>query len=661
MTLSRRSSLVAFGFLAGASSLAFAAHEAAGSYAAAQVRGALARMPGVSAGTVSADAWSGRVTIAGLKAPGVAIGSLSFTSARARLLPALIGPAFALDGSASAENVEINAGIIKYKAAKVEATGTAMSNSDLAALFDAASAVPVTERLAKFSAAAVTAQEVSAEMSAGEVKQAIAYRDVRMVNIEKGRIGALSISGADQSAAMPDGETMRIKIGAMTGKGMDLAGIARFMTGTRTDDNEPLTTVYESFAADGYDIALEKAGLTFKIGTISGRDFRLRPLKTPFSDFLAITSDKEKMANADPEQIKKLITAALDMVSSFEFGLAEARDISVKFRAAEKVNSIKLARFGMSAWGNGKIGEYALEGFEIDAPDGHMKLGQFALRGFRYKQALDAVMEQLEDGLDSFEDADPRKFIPTLDQIAIAGADFDVPDAKGTGNSADGKRITMALGKFEINGADYLGPIPTSLNAALENFTFDIANSKDPQLKDFIAMGVKKFDLSAKFDMAWSEAAQTLNLRQLSGKMASIGALSVKATLGNITKDVFTGGRDAVEAAMLGALVKDADLRFENSGIVEKALEAEAKKQKKTPDALKKEAIAIAAQGIPAILKNVPAAKDISAALIKFITTPKSLHFAAKSAEGLGVADLALINDPAALLKRLAVTASAND
>ncbi len=660
-SFSRRTPLMALGLFASASSLAYVAHEAAGIAATSQVRSALAHMPGVSAASVSADAWSGRVIIGGLKAQGVSIGQLSVSSAQARLLPSFITPAFALDGSAMAENVVIDAGIIKYKARKVEASGTTMSNSDLAALFDAASTVPVTERLAKFTAAAVTAQDVSAELVAGETSQQVAYRDVKLINIDKGKIGALSVSGADQTAKMPDGEVMHIKIGAMSGKNMDLAGIARFMTGVRTGDNEPMTTVYESFAAEGYDVALEKSGVNFRIGTISGRDFKMRPLKTPFSEFVAMVSNKEAMKDPEPEQITKMVGAALDMLGSFEFGLAEARDISVALPKGGEVNSIKLARFGLAGWGNGKIGEYAFEGFELDAPDGHMKLGRFALRGFNYKHVLDAVAEHLEQGIDSFESADPRIFIPTLDQISLTGVDLDVPDKKGEGNSADGKRITMALGKFEVNSSGFLGGIPTSINAALDNFTFDIANSKDKQLKDFIAMGYKKFDLSAKIDLAWSEASETLSLRQLTGNSVGMGKISVKGTFGNVTKEIFTGDTATVEAALLGALIKEADVRFENGGIVEKGLEQEARKQKKTADQLKKEAIGIAAVGIPGMLQNAPAAKDIANAVAKFIASPKSIHFGAKSAEGLGAADLALLGDPAALLKKLAVVASAND
>ena len=662
MSRFRRTPVFTLALLAGASGLAFVAHEAAGIAAAGQMRSALAHMTGVSAGAITADVWSGRVTIEGLRAPGVSIGKLSMLSPQARLLPGFIAPAFALDATATAENVVIDAGFIKYKANKVVASGTAMTDSDLSAMFDPDSATPLTERLEKFTAASLVAPEVSAEVALGAGSNLVAYRDVKLINIDKGKIGAFSVAAFEQTAKLPDGEEMRITAGAMSGKYMDIAAIARFMTASRSDDNEPLAVVQETFTADGYSVDLKNAGVSFKTGTISGRDLKMRPMKTSFKELLTITNDKAAMQSADPETMVKTAGMVLDMLSCFEFGLMEARDIVVTLPAGEKVQSVKLGRFGVAGFANGKIGEYAFENFELEATDGHAKLGQFALRGFNYKNAIDALKEHLEQGIESFETADPRAFIPTLDQIAVSGLDLDVPDDKGMGNSADGKRITMALGKFEMNGSGYLGGVPTSLNAAVDNFTFDIANSKDPQLKDFIAMGVKKFDMSAKIDLAWIEATETLTLRQASSKLAGIGGVTFKATLGNVSKELFTGSQQDIIAAGLGILVKEADLRVENAGIVEKALEVEAKKQKKSVDALKKEGIAVAEKGLPAMLKNAPAAKEIAAALVKFITTPKSFHIGAKSAQGLGFADYGqMMSDPAALLKKLAVVASAND
>ena len=76
MSFTRRTPLFALGLLASASSAAFVAHEVAGVVAASHVRSILARAPGVSAASVRADPWTGRITIEGLGAPGVAIGTL---------------------------------------------------------------------------------------------------------------------------------------------------------------------------------------------------------------------------------------------------------------------------------------------------------------------------------------------------------------------------------------------------------------------------------------------------------------------------------------------------------------------------------------------------------------------------------------------------------
>ena len=663
----RRSSLFALGLLASGSGMAYVAHEAASALAAREVRGVIARMPGVTADAVSVDVWTGRVVVSGISAGNARIGRLTLDAPETRLLPAFVAPAFALDGSATAEDVTVDAGFVKYKAKKIEAAGTALSSSELAAIFDTSSPASAIDRLARLTAASITAPEVTSEIDIGGQHQTVTFHNVKFVDVVKGKVGAFSVGGWQQTAAMPDGETMHITTGAYTGKNMDLLATARFMTATRSDDSEPFAVLNESVSLEGYDIRLDKAGVAFKIGSMSGRDFKARPMKMPFYalfKMLSEISEKQKSGqkdDIDAAMATRLISAALDVFGSFEIGLIEARDIAISMPGDSKVKSVKFGRFGMANFGNGRLGEYSFEGFELDAPDGHAKLGQFALRGFNFKNALDAVQKQLDEGLDSFAGADPRQFIPTLDQIVFSGMDLDVPDDKGKGNSADGKRITMALGKFEIDGANYLGGIPTSLNAAIDNFTFDIANSKDVQLKDFIAMGYKKFDLSAKLDLAWNEAAQTLSVRQLTGKSAGMGTLTLKGNIANVPKELFTGDQTSIVAAALGAAITDADLRFENTGIVEKALEQQAKQQKKTLEQLKKEAVGVAAVGIPGLLKDVPAAKEIANAVAKFIAQPKSFHIAAKSADGIGAGDLSLLDKPAELMKKIALVATAND
>ena len=55
-----------------------------------------------------------------------------------------------------------------------------------------------------------------------------------------------------------------------------------------------------------------------------------------------------------------------------------------------------------------------------------------------------------------------------------------------------------------------------------------------------------------------------------------------------------------------------------------------------------------------------PPARVLGSALAKFIAAPKNFSLQALASEGVGVADLALVQTPGALLKKIEITAAAN-
>ena len=173
-------------------------------------------------------------------------------------------------------------------------------------------------------------------------------------------------------------------------------------------------------------------------------------------------------------------------------------------------------------------------------------------------------------------------------------------------------------------------------------------------------MGYKELDLSWLTAATWNAATNELQLRELWMRGANMGSTNLRATIGGITKDVFSPD-SAMALVILGATVKSADLRVENGGLVEKLLAQEAAKQKKSPDDLRKEFGMVAAVGIPAMLGNTGQAKAIGQAVARFVAKPGKLSIAAKTKDpgGLGVADLASIGEPGVILEKLEITATA--
>jgi hypothetical protein len=95
--------------------------------------------------------------------------------------------------------------------------------------------------------------------------------------------------------------------------------------------------------------------------------------------------------------------------------------------------------------------------------------------------------------------------------------------------------------------------------------------------------------------------------------------------------------------------------------LFERVLAQEAKKQKKTPEDLRREYGMAAAIAVPSILGNSASAKAVGQAVARFVAKPGRLNISARTKDpaGLGFADVAAAAEPAALLEKLEITATA--
>jgi hypothetical protein len=283
------------------------------------------------------------------------------------------------------------------------------------------------------------------------------------------------------------------------------------------------------------------------------------------------------------------------------------------------------------------------------------------LRDFDLSRTLAAMADAARTGDLDMKDRNPRDVLPTLGQIQIAGIDADIPDKTGKGNSPDGTRILMKLGRLDIGMRNFVDGVPSALSATLQNLTVPLPKRPmDKNLQQFADLGIDKIDLTSGFDIAWNEATQEIGINDLSMSMPSLGALNIKGSLGNATKDLFSSNLALIQASALGVVAKSLEVHFNNAGGVEKAIALQAKRAGQSAQQVKQMLIAGAAIGIPAILGDHPAARVVANAVTKFLAEPKNLSISARAPAGLGVADVAGISNPQDILRKLDVSAEAN-
>jgi hypothetical protein len=261
-------------------------------------------------------------------------------------------------------------------------------------------------------------------------------------------------------------------------------------------------------------------------------------------------------------------------------------------------------------------------------------------------------------GADEEETEQPAVLVPTVAQFMMSKIDVSLGNDEREPTAV---KPSFAIDHFEVDGAMPFEARPTQVTATLDHFTLNPALLKDSYLKPLVDMGYPKLDLSSRVEMAWDMSTEELTVKDVSINGSDMGALKVSGVIDKVSKDFFSGDTTAMQAAALGASIKKIEVRLDNAGLFERVIALEAKEQHKSIDDIKQTYVANAALGIPAMLNNKPAAKLIGAAVAKFVANPKSLHIVASSAEGLGAADFALIDDPTTLLDSLDIKATANE
>jgi hypothetical protein len=580
------------------------------------------------------------------------------------LLVGATAPAAARDGSAKADNIGIivigATGSMLYKIPHIDATGTPLTDTELKALFAISDPAPFADRLKKFTAAAITIPEIDAEGTFGGAAVKIVYSDVKLADVASGKIGAASIARVSFATSRQDVGEIGGNYGAIEARNLDLGAFARAVIEACTAADEPLQPLFDSITIDSLRLTASR-DFDISVGKMSARDVRGRGLSVPFFDLPKAIGRIEPGAQPDERQAKVIAAFIADILTSFSIGTLEVRDLAMDVTGARPAE-LRVGRLAIGDFGDGKIGEISYQGIDMSSDEASVEFGTLALRGLDMRPLLQVLDRALAAGAHGLDGLDPRRFLPTLDQIVLADVAFDVPDEKHTGNAADGTRDRFQIGRLEFDAANYLDGIPTAFSSALDHLVMQLpANTANANLEQFFALGYSGIDLSVRLDLAWDEAAQEFSAEEISAALAGIGRVRVAATFGNVTKDLFASDPAVVEAAALGAVLKNVDVFIENGGIVEKGIAAEARKEQKTPDQIRQMLVSTAAVGIPAALGNGPAAKAIGSAVAKFAAQPKTLHFVASSKEGLGAADLALVNQPADLLAKIDLSAAANE
>jgi hypothetical protein len=439
-------------------------------------------------------------------------------------------------------------------------------------------------------------------------------------------------------------------VGPTTAGDIDLVALAKIYTEPAGPEDKDLKTAYGFFSSE--NMVLKADGdVSVTIGRISARDFKARPTATPWLEIAKMLADKD-VGNVPLAERTRIVTAVLDIFEAFDLGEADITDLVID--ATTKDKQFK-GRVGRINYRGGNRPESRVEKVEIGDGDGQVRVGSASLAGFSFVPTVKALRETIGK---SELPSDFTPFMPLLGTMTVSDISVDLPADKPRDKNDRVKAGVKAL-QFIVDQPK--GGIPTATRSTIDHFTFSVPKGQS-DFKDLIELGYPTIDISMVVDQTWNEAASDYVFKEVSFTGAEMGSAALRGTLGNITKEAFSGDPTMIQVVLAGATVKTVTVTVENNGLFERIVAREAKRQSRKPEDIRKQYGAAAAVAVPAMLGNSAAAKTLGNAVARFIAKPGRLTVTAtaKDSGGLGLADyMASGGDPGEILGKLDVTATA--
>ena len=375
-----------------------------------------------------------------------------------------------------------------------------------------------------------------------------------------------------------------------------------------------------------------------------------------------LTADSEKSTvaikrielvgtNLTQDEAKKLFSSATRQEAADLLAKFEAKQILIPetiVRQKDNQGGVTLRDFQANDVNKGKAARLSLAGVDGDGvTDKGEKIGIKA-------GAVTVDNLDMAAAIAALKGADPMQGLTRASRISSNGFELTAPDKDTPATAPGGNIIKFSLGSLSVEQS-YDGDAPTRSSVALNGIGVELpkASTGGAQLA---AQGLDRLLANLHFGGAYDPARRSYTLDDFSLDADKIGSLRLRAELGGVDRQAFSGSSQQRIAAFMGADASMLELRFVNAGVFEKVVAHFAKEQNKAPAALLAEWKAMAGVLPQMLLPGQDAGVKAGQAVGAFIDNPRSLTVSVKSkGTPLKMLELAGIKDPAAFLAKVNV------
>jgi len=584
------------------------------------------------------------------------------------------------------------------------------------------SELTLAQRIERFSAKRIFVPEITASQTIAGNKQKIAYTSVALDDIAHGRVAQYSSERAvvelEVDSPAPDGRTKKENIsgtiGAISGKDIDAAFVARLYTEKAGEADNQARNVYGPFSMK--DLAWTVDEGTFKYDEIRSGGFSLRMPAEPLLETLEKLRASLNPDTLTPAERGALFGNLVSLVDTVDKGDLEM--IGLKFTGPSKDKS-QTIHFDVDRiafrFGNSKL-DASINGVSMGEGDDYIKLGEASVAGFSWDPTLKGLKKFValsEDQMAAFPYA---TLLPEFGTIRIANLDIDLPhsdtaavdsfnplgseeareadsssemaaegevtdesyqaspESPGVEENADAsssdeekvaapvqERIQLSLKNYEMALNKLYNGIPTDIRIVYDDLSLPVPeDSNDEAYEQLRKLGYDKLTLSSRIEGAWDEASQNFVVKDVSIGGPDMGTISISGVIGGVSKDFFSGDVTRAQVAALGLKAREVNLKVEEKGLIAKSLALYAAENGTTVDEVRTTVALIAGAVLQEAAANQPKLQQAVTALSSFLAKPNifTMSVKAKSETGIGVVEFATASqDPLSLLEKVDIEA----
>jgi len=468
----------------------------------------------------------------------------------------------------------------------------------------------------------------------GKMEQA-AYRDVRLTNYQRGRIGELVIGGIVTSPT--EGQTgSRVEIATSRFIGLDTA------TGVRTGN---ATAVALESGSLGTIRGTGTNGTPFSIESITFGKISTRPGER------SLVALSQAMQEIDPSSTnEETRRRSMGLLAELLARLDIERVEMAGFRGqTEARQPVVMNRFAIAGVSQGKIASFEFAGMQVSANNQDTSVGRITVEGIDATGLL-ALAKDFSEGRFSAGQPVPPTAYPDIRRVLAE--DIDVKQ---------GSNRLAKVGRFEVESGQRIGLVPSRLRAKLTGFEAPITGSQRAQVAPIGLTNLVK--LTAEIDLEYVDTARELRARNITIEVDDVGSLKLVTAIGGLERAQIEGLPNSAAVLGLSAKAGATTLTFTEDGGIAALIAHSAQQAGVNEDDFKEQLKEQATALVGQFIQDRTLAENISEAIGEFIDDPSSLAITLKPKGDIPLAALAVSmrGSPFAVLPMFNIEVKANE